>query len=144
MEPRASLDETPRRLAVARKASRLVPRQIRLPAVLLMTFLWIVFMPAGGIAASTVVYLTGDGAVGAVVDSHDPQFANRNFNQVWHQPTFYHWTVWYQDTGSHVSCSVSNANNPTKCSTASSNKRALAQNLDDDSATVWTAQTTEP
>lgn len=100
-------------------------------------------LPSVAVAGTQVTYLIGAGGIGGVVYSREPQYANRDFNQVWHEANF-RWTVWYQDTSSNVSCSVSNTNNPTRCGSFSSNKWALAQNVTDESWTFWTAQTTEP
>lgn len=102
-----------------------------------------VFPVAAAYAATQQTYATGTGGVGGVVFTTSPQFADRQYNQVWHHAGF-SWTVWYQDTSHNIFCNVTNTNNPTRCGSASSNKWALAQNDNDNSSTTWTAQTTVP
>lgn len=104
----------------------------------------LVVMPVGvAYAATQQTYATGQNGVSGVVYTTNPEYANRNYNQVWHH-SGYSWTVWYEDTAGYVYCNVTNTNNPTKCGSFSAYKWTLAQNVNDNSGTTWTAQTTVP
>jgi hypothetical protein len=126
---------------------RSMPSKRRRWRLFLVTLaLFVALPPAAAYAYVQINYGSGVGGPGVVVSTGNPvppEFANRQYNRVWHLAGKT-WTVWYQDTSHQIFCNRTNSNNPTSCPNFSSNKKALAQNVNDNSTVTWTAQTTKP
>jgi hypothetical protein len=120
-------------------------RRLSTSALVGLCAVFIVLPPTVAYAADVQInYGSGSNGVGVVVATRNypPQYSHRMYNQVWHQAGK-SWTVWYQDHVPYVYCNYTNTNNPTKCPNASDDKEALAQNNNDNSGVIWTAQTTK-
>lgn len=96
--------------------------------------------PAAAYAATQFDYASGVNGINGFYATTG--YADRNYNQVWHQAGR-EWEVWYDNTFDAF-CVVDNTNNPTKCPSGLASAKAHAANFTDNSGVTWTAQTTRP
>jgi hypothetical protein len=104
--------------------------------------LFAIVPPTTAFAATQINYASGVNGTGGQYHTTNPDFATRNYNQVWHQAGK-EWEVWYYANPNDF-CVVDNTNNPTKCPNEFVTVEADAANITDNSGVTWTAQTTVP
>jgi hypothetical protein len=97
-------------------------------------------LPAGpAFAGHDFPYAQGVGGVGGYFATQG--FDNRDYNRAWHEPGKT-WEVFYEDQPSGTSCTVQGTSNPTRCENNGSYKRSWCHNINDNSITLWSCNST--
>jgi hypothetical protein len=106
-------------------------------------------LPAIGSAWVVQTYKQDTYLVGGIwsTSGSPPAFANRAFNRVWHEAG-YEWGVSYCYSVDTSNCTWwwFTSSNPTvdDFTGSANNARARCNNVDDNSGTMWTCQTSKP
>ena len=109
-------------------------RLVALVALLLMSF-----PPALAYAGTQFNYASGTAGVGGVFKVGN--YTGRDYNQVWHQ-SGRTWTVLYHLTDGSDTAIRTDSNNPTRWGGHIGYADAWCNNVNDNSFTTWTCQTT--